>query len=175
MNPKHQKLVCLAVFAATLIATLGLPRRLASAESKSPFKKLIETRERVAAHAGKTYRLPAASAIKTGSLLVSLPSPAALGADDTLLVTLREGQKVIARKPLHAGDPDLYTLFRLSGEGQVEVTSFAASPIDLTITALEWPETAASNSAIETEPNDAWREANEFTLGQTVWATASRE
>jgi hypothetical protein len=36
MNPKHLKLVCLAVFAATLIATLGLPRRSASADPVSP-------------------------------------------------------------------------------------------------------------------------------------------
>jgi hypothetical protein len=170
MNLKNLKLCCLFGLAAIGAAALGFPRHFAGAETKSPFRKRLDVRDRIAARAAKTYRLPAAQA--QASLLVSLPAPASLGADDTLLVTLRDGETVVARKPLHAGDPDLYTLFRLSGEGRVEITAAAASPIEYTIAALEWPETAASDSAIEAEPNDTWRQANEFALGQTVWAAA---
>src|SRR5262245_27172552 len=61
----------------------------ASAEAKSPFKKLIDARARSATRETKTYRLPAMSADRVYSLLVSTPSPAAFGANDTLQVTLR--------------------------------------------------------------------------------------
>jgi hypothetical protein len=37
---------------------------------------------------------------------------------------------------------------------------------------LEWPESKSKTTAIESEPNDSWREANVFSLGQTVWSTA---
>jgi hypothetical protein len=142
------------------------------AEAKSPFKKLIDARERLAPRAGKTYRLPAAGSGKVCSLLVSVPSPATFGANDTLLVTLRTGQKVIASKSLHVGDPDLYTLFRLDGAGAIEIASSAATPVEHTVTVLEWPATASSDAVVETESNDSWRDANEFKLGQTVRASA---
>src|SRR6266508_2681755 len=120
----------------------------------------------------KTYRLPATSADKICSLLVSAPSPAAFGANDTLQVTLRGGGKTVAGKSLHAGDPDLYTLFRSNGAAEIEVASFASTPIEYAITVLEWPSTSASTATVEAEPNDSWSEANEFKLGQTVWASA---
>ncbi|HEV2668266.1 MAG TPA: HEAT repeat domain-containing protein, partial [Blastocatellia bacterium] len=52
------------------------------------------------------------------------------------------------------------------------IASYASTPIEYTITVLEWPLTSASNAAVEAEPNDSWAEANEFKLGQTVWASA---
>ncbi|MGH9853610.1 MAG: HEAT repeat domain-containing protein, partial [Blastocatellia bacterium] len=129
-------------------------------------------RQRLAQRASNIYRLPAAGSGKVCSLLVSLPAPAALGANDTLLVTLRAGQKLIASKSLHVGDPDLYTLFRLDGAGVIEIASSAATPVKHTVTVLEWPATTSSDAVVETESNDSWREANEFKLGQTVWASA---
>src|SRR5262249_54629135 len=75
-------------------------------------------------------------------------------------------------KSLHAGDPDFYTLFRSNGAAEIEITSFASGPVESAITVLEWPATSTSNTTVETEPNDSWREANEFKLGQTVWAAA---
>src|SRR5262249_752207 len=146
------------------------PAQRSSAEAKSPFKKLIDARARLATREAKTYRLPATGADKVCSLLVSTPSPAMFGANDTLQVKLRNGQKTIASKSLHAGDPDLYTLFRVNGAAEVEIASFASAPIEHTITVLEWPATSTSNATVESEPNDSWREANEFKLGQTVWA-----
>jgi HEAT repeat protein len=174
VKTRRIQLSCLVVF---LFATLTIwltPARnsVVGAETKSPFKKLIDARERLAPQASKTYRLPAAGADKICSLLVSVPSPATFGANDTLLVTLRDGQKVIASKPLHAGDPDLYTLFRLDGAGVIEIASSAATPVEHTVTVLEWPATTSSDVVVETESNDSWREADEFKLGQTVWASA---
>src|SRR5262249_30357603 len=104
---------------------------------------------------------------------VSLSAPASFGERDSLTVTLSSGQKIVANKTLHIGDPDLYTLFKAAdGANEVEGSSSAAKPVELTISVVEWPESKAIKTIIEAEPNDTWREANEFTLGQTVWATA---
>ena len=112
------------------------------------------------------------SADKVYSLLVSALSPAAFGANDTLQVTLRGGGKTVAGKSLHAGDPDLYTLFRPNGTAEVEVVSFASTPIEYTVTVLEWPSTSTSARLSRPNRTTAWSEANEFKLGQTVWASA---
>ena len=174
MKTRRIQLWCLVGFLLAVAAIRLTPAQgsSASAEAKSPFKKLIDARARLAAREAKTYRLPAMSADKICSLLVSTPSPAAFGANDTLQVTLRGGGKTIASKSLHVGDPDLYTLFRSNGAAEIEITSFASAAIDHAVTVLEWPATSTSNTAVETESNDSWREANEFKLGQTVWATA---
>lgn len=174
MTKKNIQLACLVIF-SILTGWISLAPRLASSaimESKDGFRKVFDLRESLPQHAAKTFRLPAA-AKKTYSLTVSLPSPAAVAENDSLTVTLHSGQKVVANKTLHAGDPDLYTLFKAdSAAGEVEVMSSAAKPVELTISVVEWPETKAAKTVIETEPNDTWREANEFALGQTVWATA---
>src|SRR6266545_4921323 len=81
-------------------------------------------------------------------------------------------RETVAGKSLHAGDPDLYTLFRSNGAAEIEVASFASTPIEYAITVLEWPSTSASTATVEAEQNDSWSEANEFKLGQTVWASA---
>jgi hypothetical protein len=174
VKTRQIQLCCLVVFLLAVAATwlTNPPNSNATAEAKSPFAKLVDARARLATRETRIYRLPATSAGKVCSLLVSAPSPAAFGANDTLQVTLRAEGKTIGAKSLHAGDPDLYTLFRSNGAAEVEIVSFAAASVEHTITVLEWP--AASNGAatVETEPNDSWSEANEFKLGQTVWASA---
>ncbi|HEU0173689.1 MAG TPA: HEAT repeat domain-containing protein [Blastocatellia bacterium] len=174
MKARRIQLWCLVVFLLAVAAVWLTPSQSssASADAKSPFKKLVDARARLETRETKTYRLPAMSATKVYSLLVSAPSPAAFGSNDTLQVTLRGGGKTIAGKSLHTGDPDLYTLFRSNGAVDVEIASFASTPIEYTITVLEWPETSSSMGTVETEPNDSWSEANEFRLGQTVWASA---
>ncbi|MDQ3257479.1 MAG: HEAT repeat domain-containing protein [Acidobacteriota bacterium] len=137
------------------------------------FRKLIDRRERLMAQAVKKYSLPAPKTDNVYSLLISLPTPAALGTDGTLLVILRSGSKIIASKSLHVGDPDLYTLFRLDvGVGEIEVTSSVSVPVEHTITILEWPASKTNQATAEAEPNDSWVEANRFELGQTIWASA---
>ena len=174
MKARQVQLWCLIVFLLAVAAVWLTPSQNsnASADARSPFKKLIDARAQSATREVKTYRLPATSADKICSLLVSAPSPAAFGANDTLQVTLRGGGKTVAGKSLHAGDPDLYTLFRSNGAAEIEVASFASTPIEYAITVLEWPSTSASTATVEAEPNDSWSEANEFKLGQTVWASA---
>ncbi len=172
MKAKKLKLLCLILFSVLVATIIRVPGSISGAENRGEFKKLLDARQRLAPRASKNYRLPAAGADRICSLLVSLPSPAALGANDTMLVTLRAGQKVIASKSLHVGDPDLYTLFQLNGAGVIEIASSASTPVEHTVTVLEWPAMASSDAVIETESNDSWREANEFKLGQTVWASA---
>src|SRR5215468_4268717 len=174
VKARQVQLWCLIVFLFAVAAVLLTPSQNsnASAEARSPFKKLIDARARSATREVKTYSLPSTSADKICSLLVSAPSPAAFGANGALQVTLRGGGKTVAGKSLHAGDPDLYTLFRSNGAAEIEVASFASTPIEYAITVLEWPSTSASTATVEAEPNDTWSEANEFKLGQTVWASA---
>ncbi|HKC89194.1 MAG TPA: HEAT repeat domain-containing protein, partial [Blastocatellia bacterium] len=174
MKTRQIQLWCLVVFllAVAVIWLRPAQSSSASSEAKSPFKKLLEARARLTTRESKTYRLPAMSADKVCSLLVSAPSPATFGSNDTLQVTLRGGGKTIAGKSLHAGDPDLYTLFRSTGAEEIEISSFASAPIEHTVTVLEWPATTTTATTVETEPNDSWSEANEIKLGQTVWASA---
>ncbi len=168
MMIRQIKLACLIVFLIAVAANWIAPVH-SSIQTKSSFKKLIDLRERQTPRAVKKHRLKADHLC---SLLVSLPAPAALGANDALLVTLRDGQSVIASKSLHIGDPDFYTVFRLNGDmGEIEITSSASTPIEHAITVIEWPPTSNSDAIIESEPNDSWRDGNDFKLGQTVWAS----
>lgn len=176
MTKKNIQLACLLIF-STLASWVSLAPRLVSSaateppESKDGFRKVFDARERLWPRTSKDFRLPSVDLKLVHSLAVSLPEPASLRDDDSLSVTLRTGEKTIASKTLHAGDPDLYTLFRTAGASEIDVTSSAAKPIELTISVVEWPTSKAAKTVIETEPNDTWRDANEFTLGQTVWAT----
>ena len=156
--------------------TASLSPRIASvagSASKDGFKKLVDVREQIAARATRTVPVNAARAGRLYSLVVSLPAPASLAERDGISVTLRDDQRVIARKTLHQGDPDLYTLFQVSSNHpRVEMMSAAGTSIEYSITVLEWPESKADQTTVEAEPNETWREANEFKLGQTVWASA---
>src|SRR5262245_50152785 len=172
MTVRRLKLFGLTLFSVFIASAIWSPDPISGSVSRSEFKKLLDASARMATRETKTYRLPAMSADKICSLLVSAPSPATFGSNDTLQVTLRSGGKTVAGKSLHTGDPDLYTLFRSNGAAEVEVASFASTPIEYTITVLEWPSTSTSTATVEAEPNDSWGEANEFKLGQTVWASA---
>src|SRR5436190_1493191 len=108
-----------------------MPQSASSAtdEAKDGFRKTLDLRESLPQHKSKTFRLPIPDSKKTHSLTVSLPTPASLGDGESLAVTLRSGQKIIASKALHAGDPDLYTLFKTAGgASELEVSSSAAKP-----------------------------------------------
>jgi HEAT repeat protein len=169
------QLACLLIFFACGCGLFVRPRLATSAaiEAKDGFRNVLDLRENLPQHKAKTIRLPIADAKKTYSLTASLPAPASLGRGESLTVTLRSGQKIVASKTLHAGDPDLYTLFKATGGAcEAEVSSSAAQPVELTLSVVEWPESKAAKTIIEAEPNDTWREANGFSLGQTIWATA---
>src|SRR5215470_13174473 len=114
---KKVQLVCLLMFFASGCGLFVWPHLATSAtiEAKDGFRKVLELRESLPQHKAKTFRLPIAGAKKTYSLTASLPAPASLGDGESLTITLRSGPKVVANKTLHAGDPDLYTLFKTAG------------------------------------------------------------
>src|SRR5262245_59565932 len=173
--PMRIRLVQLLVLIGFLAAVTAFWMRpvQSSPQSKSSFKKLIDLRERISPGAAKKYPLKSINPGQLCSLTFSLSFPGQLGAKDTLSFALRDGQKINISKPLHAGDPDLYTLFRSAGAaGEIEIISSASVPAEYTISLLAWPESKAGEVSVEAEPNDTWREANEIKLGQTVWATA---
>ncbi|HWQ32167.1 MAG TPA: HEAT repeat domain-containing protein [Blastocatellia bacterium] len=163
----------LALVVLLLLLFAALPPQPASvAGNGDGLRKLADLREQVAPQQTKTHRLKAEPG-RLHSLTVSLPAPAAPGERDTVSVTLRDGPRIIARKPLHQGDADLYLLFRShSGAAEIEIASTAARPVEYTVTAVEWPAGRNSQVTTEAEPNDSWREASDFTLGQTVFASA---
>jgi len=177
-SKKSIQFACLLAFFGLAFWLFVSPRLASSAsvETKDGLRKVLDLRERIPQRATKTFGLPANDSRKTYSLTVSLPAPAALMEDEALTVSLREREKTIASKTLHAGDPDLYTLFKAgAGSGSdlvLDVSSNAIVPIELTISVVEWPQSKSGKTILEAEPNDTWREANEFKLGQTVWATA---
>ncbi|HKX32974.1 MAG TPA: HEAT repeat domain-containing protein, partial [Blastocatellia bacterium] len=175
MKTRQIQLLILTVLILAVAANWLTPVQ-SSTQEKASFKKLIDLRQRLAPRAVKKYRLPAVSGGRIHSLLSSIAEPDKLGPSESLLVTLRSGDRIVASKSLHAGDPDLYTSFRLDGgAGEIEVSSSAGLPVEQTLTVLEWPsanDSSGSPGVVETEPNESWREANEFKLGQTVWATA---
>jgi hypothetical protein len=172
MKIRRVQYLVLTIFLATAAAFWMSPVQ-SSTQLKSSFQKLIDLRERLAPGATKKYSLKSIKSGQLCSLTISLSFPAKLGPKDTLSLALRDGQKINISKPLHAGDPDFYTLFRSAGTaGEVEIVSSASTTVEFTITLLGWPESKAGVASVEAEPNDRWREANDLRLGQTVWATA---
>ncbi|MCW5969935.1 MAG: hypothetical protein KIT57_15625 [Blastocatellales bacterium] len=174
MKSKRIRLCCAAVFSIVVAVASYLPFPASGgAPASDGLRKVLETGARLAPRAAKTYPLPALDPGKIYSLGVSLPAPDRLQSRDGLSVALRDGQKTIASKMLHAGDPDLYTLFRASeGSARIEIASAAALAVEHSIVVVEWPSDKSAGAALESEPNDSWREANPIALGADVWASA---
>jgi hypothetical protein len=168
------KLRCLAV-----VSLIGLLPFIYSGEAAQGqllpggFRTILDAHPRLSARGTRTYPLTGLNAQKTYSLSVSLPSPESMSTGDTTIVTLRDGGKIIATKTLHIGDADLYLAFRPLGTGaELTISSSSKVPLVHDVDVLEWPVSRSSAIAVETEPNDSWREANTISLGQTVWSTA---
>lgn len=168
MNTNRIKFFIVFGLASLALVVAIAPPFTSDAADKSPFKKLLARQKPLAPNTAARYSL--ATSGKLCSLSVSLPTPSAMGDAGTIQVTLKDGDKVIARKPLHVGDPDLYLTFRATGKAQLELTSQHDKAIAPTIQVLEWPDTKMPN--VEAEPNDTWQDANEFLLGKTMFATA---
>ncbi|MBS1809494.1 MAG: hypothetical protein JST84_15145 [Acidobacteria bacterium] len=168
MNTKRVKLLVLFVLTSLVIVVLVAPQFSSGAAQKSPFKKLLASNETLAPKTATMY--PLSTSGKLCSLSVSIPTPSEIGDTGTINVVLRDGAKIIARKPLHVGDPDLYLTFRATGRAQLELTSQHDKAIAPVIQVLEWPDNKMPN--VEAEPNDTWQDANEFQLGKTMFATA---
>ena len=112
---------------------------------------------------------------RTYWLLVNLEhAPAA--ARDRVRVELAGAGADRITKELHAGDPDLYLLYRPREDGQARLT-FAHTGkegdarLDLRVAweHIDLPE--ADRAAIEAEPNDSWQQANDLRLGRDVYGS----
>jgi len=94
------------------------------------------------------------------SLLFSVDSPAALGPDARVAVSIVEGGSVLLGKTLHAGDADLYGFFRTTRGAELRVTAEGASGVRYHLQINRWPGAAG--------PNHTWRDATPVALGQVV-------
>jgi hypothetical protein len=166
VNTRRYQFFALVLFAIIIVAFIQ-PQFVSRAADQSPFKKLLTTNASLAPNATQTHKL--ATAGKLCSRSVSVPTPSAMGDAGTIQVTLKDGDKVIARKPLHVGDPDLYLTFRATN-ATLKLVSHTKDAIAPTIQVLQWPDAKTPN--VEAEPNDTWQDANEFQLGKTMFATA---
>ena len=166
MNIRRLQFFALVLFAVVIAVALK-PQIVSSAADQSPFKKLLTINASLAPNATQTHKLAIAG--KLCSLSVSVPTPSAMGDSGTIQVTLKDGDKMIASKPLHVGDPDLYLTFRATN-ATLELTSQHDQAIAPSIQVLAWPDKKMPN--VEAEPNDSWQDANEFQLGKTMFATA---
>jgi hypothetical protein len=156
VNTPRYQFFALALFAIIIVAFIQ-PQFVSRAADPSPFKKLLATNASLAPNATQTHQL--ATAGKLCSLSVSIPTPSAMGDSGTIQVTLKDGDKVIASKPLHVGDPDLYLTFRATN-ATLELISHTKDAIAPTIQVLQWPDNKMPN--VEAEPNDSWQDANEM-------------
>ncbi|MFN7928618.1 MAG: hypothetical protein U0Y68_11840 [Blastocatellia bacterium] len=168
MRTNRAKLFVVFALVSLALVAVFAPPLVSNAADQSPFRKLLVHQESLAPQAVKTFRL--ATSGKLCSLSVSLPTPSAMGDTGTINVVLRDGAKIIVRKPLHIGDPDLYLTFRATSQAQLELTSQHNQTVAPTIQVLEWPDMKTPN--VEAEPNDTWQDANEMQLGKTMFATA---
>ena len=94
-----------------------------------------------------------------------------------ILVELTGSGSDRIRKELHAGDPDLYLPYRPSQDGQASLSltrspGSSPSPIEVSASSGRASALESDRSAIEAEPNDSWRQANELRLGRDVYGSA---
>jgi HEAT repeat protein len=103
------------------------------------------------------------------TLLFSVASPASFAAGSRLEVTLADGQRILASKTLHAGDPDLYTPFHITSAASPELRLSAIGLTGrYTLQINQWPESPALKSG----GNHTWQDASPIVLGKTVFASS---
>jgi HEAT repeat protein len=114
--------------------------------------------------AGETYRLVVT--IESGQI-----------GDTRIRATLRASGAEPLVKELHAGDPDEYLTYRPEYDGPVKLLIESAKvakagplPIKVEWSRLDLP--AADRAAIESEPNNSWKQANPLSLGRDVYGSA---
>ena len=122
----------------------------------------------------ETLKLGELAAGDTYSLVVSLESGTLGAADRVRAELIGPGTDRLA-KDLNAGDPDFYLPYRPQRQGPAKLTLSRApdAGADRLSVRVEWRSlglAAADRAAIEAEPNDSWRQANELVLGATSMA-----
>ena len=79
---------------------------------------------------------------------------------------------ILARKTLHAGDPDYYTQFRVPRDGAASVVIRAAHPSgNYLLQVNRWP----LSPQVKAEPDHRWQDAQTIPLGKTIFAYGDDE
>jgi len=102
------------------------------------------------------------------SLLYSLSTLRNLGPDARVDIRVVQDGTILAKKMLHAGDPDFYTQFRVphGGRASVEIQSVATS-CNYVLNVNAWP----LSQRVRFGPNHRWQDAMEIPLGKTLFAS----
>ncbi len=110
----------------------------------------------------KTETLPLSgfTSGQTLSLLYSL-DPGALSADARVTVSVVEGERTLIQKTLHAGDADLYAVFRPEHAAHVKIAAESAAG-NYRLRVLPAPFAA---------PGHTWQDAAPIALGETIAAS----
>ncbi len=102
------------------------------------------------------------------SILYSLSPLRALSPDARVRIEFRQGDRILASKILHAGDPDYYTQIRVPRRGDAALTIHAtATSANYELQINRWPRTPAVKSG----PIHRWQDAQPIVLGKTVFAS----
>ena len=116
-----------------------------------------------------TVALGSLTAKQQYSILYSLSPLEALTAESRITVEVAQGAAVLASKVLHAGDPDLYTQFRVPRDGaaEVRVRSEGGGQARYLLQVNRWNPAATVRSG----PIQRWQDAQRIELGKTVFAS----
>ena len=116
-----------------------------------------------------SVHLPRLQPEATYELLYSLNDPGVLKRGVRVEVTLEDNGTVLARKTLHMGDPDVFLPFHVDQTSSPEVRiSSPALNTSYILRINKWPASRSLKQGL----NHSWRNANEMTLGTTVYASS---
>jgi HEAT repeat protein len=159
----------LSVFALIIASLLHIGRFVHADQTAPPAVREIKLGE---ARPGALY-----------ALTLSVQDPVQLQGSDAVLATVKDAQGEIKSKWLHTADLDFYLTLRPRGAGPVTVSLSAASTIhvqEISATLhkiLQAATPVASNvsdiqpGVIAAAPNDSWKNAQPFELGQTIYGS----
>lgn len=104
------------------------------------------------------------------SILYSIDALRALGPGARIAVELKQGAKILLKKTLHAGDPDVYAQFRVpeAGPASLSIQPVGVENSTYHFQVNKWPFSAQ----VKAGPNNTFQTAREIALGKTVHATA---
>ncbi len=115
-----------------------------------------------------TFAVPGLNRQHQYSLLYSVAPLMAFSSGARVTVEIVVGKSIVLRKTLHAGDPDLYTQFRVShpGSATVRVTNSGVTGT-FTLEVNRWP----LSRIVRSGPGHRWQDAQEIDLGNTIFAS----
>jgi hypothetical protein len=162
-------IVPLSIAACIIGATIHTGRFVHADQAGAPSVRSIKLGE---ARSGALY-----------ALTLGVKDPARLQANDSVRVTVSDAQGEVASKWLHEADLDFYLTLRPRAAGPVTVSYSSSSAaqvpeisatlnkILLTSAALPGNASVIKRGVIAAAPNDSWKSAETFELGQTIFGS----